>query len=205
MPARIGLFGGSFNPIHFGHLITARSVAEQLGHARIMLIPASVPPHKQHAALAAPEHRLEMARRAVAGDPLFEVSDMELRRAGPSYTFDTVTALRARFGDAATFDWIIGADTLPELITWHRISELVRIVQFVTMVRPGQPPRDLETLRACVGDAAFDGLLAHRLTTPAVEISATDLRGRVARGDSIRYCCPDSVIDYIQAQKLYWT
>lgn len=203
MALRLGLLGGSFNPIHFGHLIPARAIAERLTLDRILLIPANIPPHKQDRALAPAEHRLAMARRAVADDPLFEVCDIELRRDGPSYTFDTVAAVRAAHPDIAALYWIIGGDTLPELTTWYRISELVQQVQFVTAARPGAAGQALEPLRACVGDAAFDALLAHRLETPRIEISATDIRARVTAGRSIRYLTPDAVGEYIATHGLF--
>lgn len=205
MISRVILFGGSFNPVHFGHLIAARSAAEQLDASCVVLIPAAAPPHKNAAALAAAEHRLAMLRLAVEGDPLFEIDDLELRRAGPSYTFDTVTHYRGRLGDAVELCWIIGADSLPELAGWHRIDELVRLARIITVVRPGNATGDLAALQARIGRQAVDALLADRLSTPAIEISASDIRARRAAGRSIRYLTPQAVVEYILRHGLYAT
>ncbi len=205
MTGKVGLYGGSFNPIHFGHLISARSVAEALGLERVVLIPSASPPHKQRAELAPAADRLEMTRIAVAGDPLFEVSDIELLRTGPSYTFDTVMEMRGRLGLGAEIVWIIGADSLPELATWSRIGKLVEAATIVTATRPGweRGRVDLTALRSAVGDAAVERLLAGCLETPAVGISASGIRGRVRAGRSVRYLVPEDVASYIHRVGLY--
>jgi nicotinate-nucleotide adenylyltransferase len=203
MSRRIGLCGGSFNPIHVGHLVAARAAAEALHLDRVVLIPASAPPHKDAAGLVAAAHRLAMTRLAVQGDPLFEVSDLELLRQGPSYTIDTVTDVRARLGPTAELFWIIGGDSLPELATWRRIDELVRAVQIVTTVRPGCPAANLEPLRSQIEPRDFERLLANRIETPAIEISASDIRSRVAAGKSIAYLTPPAVVQYIETHRLY--
>lgn len=206
MSTRLGLFGGSFNPIHLGHLICARAVAERLRLDRIVLIPAAAPPHKPTHALAPAQHRLAMARLAVQGDALFEVSDIELSRPGPSYTFDTVSSLRTARPDVTEWNWIIGADSLAELESWHRIADLAKLTRIVTMVRPGHTRRtaaDLPGLLAKLGPPALEEILALQLPTPAIDISATDIRTRVARRQSIRYLTPDAVVDYIREQAVY--
>ncbi len=203
MTARLGLFGGTFDPIHFGHLIAARSVAEQLPLDRVLLIPSAAPPHKPPAALTAAPHRLEMVRRAVAADPLFEVSDIELRRAGPSYTIDTVSELRLRLGPDARLFWIVGADSLPELAGWSRVRQLVETVEIIVAARPGWDAPDLSALRAAVGDAAVETLLQRCLQTPRIEISASEIRTRLAAGRPVRYLLPDAVADYAIQHRLY--
>lgn len=203
MTSRVILFGGSFNPVHFGHLIAARSAAEQLDASRVVLIPAAAPPHKNAAALAAADHRLAMLRLAAEGDPLFEIDELELCRAGPSYTFDTVTHFRGRLGEAVELCWIIGADSLPELAGWRRIDELVRVARIITVVRPGTVFGELSALTGRIGRPAVDALLADRLDTPAIEISASDIRARLAAGRSIRYLTPQAVVDYILRHGLY--
>lgn len=206
MSIRLGVLGGSFNPIHFGHLIAARAVAEQLGLPTVLLIPAAIPPHKQLAQLASGPHRLAMARLAVEGDPLFEVSDMELSRAGPSYTFDTLNALKSQYGQDSQLLWIIGADTLPELETWYRVVDLVRLAEIITVVRPGTLPQrreQLASLEAKIGVSELDRILRNRLGTPAIDISATDMRHRIAGGLSVRYLTPDAVAHYLAANGLY--
>jgi len=205
MTGKVGLYGGSFNPIHFGHLISARSVAEKLGLEQVVLIPSASPPHKPRAELAPAEDRLAMTRLAVEGDPLFDVSDVELLRNGPSYTFDTVMEMRGRLGMGAEIVWIIGADSLPELATWSRIAKLVAAATIVTVTRPGweRGRVDLAALRAAVGEAEIARLLKNCLETPAVGISASDIRARVRAGRSIRYLLPDAVASYIHRQQLY--
>jgi nicotinate-nucleotide adenylyltransferase len=199
------LFGGSFNPIHFGHLISARSVAEQLGLDKIVLIPSAAPPHKSGQDLAPADDRLAMARLAVEGDPLFEVDDLELRRTGPSYTFDTVMEYRRRVGPLTRLCWLIGADTLPELATWSRVGKLVEAVEIVTATRPGwrQTDADLSALRAVVGQAAVAKLLSNCLTTPEIGISASEIRSRVRAGRSVRYLLPAGVEAYLRERRVY--
>jgi len=203
MSNRIGLFGGSFDPIHFGHLISVRSVAEALQLSRIILIPSARPPHKEGVPITEAEHRMAMARLAVEGDGLFEVSDLELHRAGPSYTLDTVEAFQRRLGDRAELFWIIGADSLPELPTWHRIAELVQRVTIVTAARPGWQRPSVKLLAEAVGDQNARALLSNCCNTPRIDISATDIRARVAAGRPIRYFTAEKVASYIQQQHLY--
>jgi nicotinate-nucleotide adenylyltransferase len=203
MSQRIGLYGGSFDPIHFGHLISARSIAEQLDLARIVLIPSARPPHKRSAALSDPQHRFAMAKLAVAGDPLFEVSDVELHRAGPSYTIDTIAEFRSRLEPEVELLWIIGADSLPELPTWHRIAELVAQVRIVTATRPGWRPPASGVLAAAVGPEMAEALFADCIRTPAIDISSTQIRERVASGRSIRYFTTSEVSSYIDSNRLY--
>ena len=197
------LFGGSFNPIHVGHLIIARAAAEQLGVERTILIPSAAPPHKTGSDLAAPEDRLEMVRLAVAGEPGFEVSDIELRREGPSYTLLTVQAYRQQVGADVPLYWLIGGDTLPELHSWYHIAELVDLCRIVTAVRPGFETPDFSTLFGCLSLAQIQRLRESILSTPRIDISATQIRARVREGKSIRYLVPESVVEYIAQERLY--
>ncbi len=203
MSERIGLYGGSFDPIHFGHLISARSIAEQLGLSRVILIPSARPPHKQGEKVTDPAHRLAMVELAVQGDPTFAVSDIELQRQGPSYTFDTVAQFHERLGPSVALYWIIGADSLPELPGWHRIDELVGSATLVTAARPGSPDVEVSVLAEAVGRDHAEALLANRRRTPEIDISATEIRARVAAGRSIRNLTPEAVVSYIAARRLY--
>ena len=189
-------FGGSFNPIHHAHLVCARAVAEAKGFEQVVLVPSALPPHKlQAAGLASPLHRLEMCRLAVAGDPFFDVSDVELTRDGPSYTVDTAAELRRRGWDHVA--WLIGADMVPILPKWHRPMDLLREVELVVMARPGWTfdwdalPEPYRPLRQQVVEA------------PLMDLSATMLRRRVAAGRSIRFLTPDAVCEYVESHGLY--
>jgi len=203
MAAVVALFGGSFDPIHNGHLIVARSVAEQLGASRLVFIPAATPPHKRHNDLAPAEDRLAMVRLAVAGESGWEVSDCELRRDGPSYTIDTVVEFRERLGAETPIAWVIGADTLPELASWYRVEELVELCRIVTAARPGWERPDVAPLRARLAEAQVRRLAGDILDTPRIDIAATDIRRRVREGRSIRYLVPDAVREYIERRRLY--
>src|SRR3954447_19598971 len=165
-------FGGSFNPIHYGHLRCAEAVAGTAGFDQVLLIPSAHPPHKPDAAdLAAPAQRLAMCRLAVAGNRSIEVSDIELNRAGPSYTLDTARKLRAM--GVLEVNWLIGADMVRILPTWHKAQELLREVNFVIMARPGWE-FDWDTL-----PAEFRELRSHVVDAPLVDVSATEIRRRV--------------------------
>ncbi len=202
---RIGLFGGSFNPIHFGHLIPAQAAAEQLGLDKLIFVPSAVPPHKAAAAgLASAEHRLEMVRRAIADVPLFDVSDIELKRPGPSYTIDTIAAFRGEYGLDVMLHWLIGADSLADLPAWHRAGELVDACRIVTLARPGWTiDAAIARLRDRLSEEQIARLAAGVLSTPLIEISATAIRHRVAAGKSIRFLLPGVVRHYIQQNGLY--
>lgn len=189
-------FGGSFNPIHHGHLIGVRAVAEAAGFDRVVFVPSALPPHKLDAtSLAAPEHRLAMCRLAIAGETAFEVDDLELTRPGPSYTIDTARELRRRGWDEV--HWLIGADMVASLPHWHEPDALLKEVSFVVTRRPGHAlewerlPAQLMPLR----DRAIDG--------PLLAISSTMVRQRVRESRSIRYLTPDAVADYITRNGLY--
>ena len=197
------LFGGTFDPIHHGHLIIGRSVAEQLGVERIILIPAALPPHKQKKFFSAPGDRLEMARRAVAGEPRFEVSDCELARTGPSYTLDTIRHYRQAYGPALPLYWLIGSDSLRELHTWHEAGQLVEECNIVTAARRGFDTVDLAGLAGKLTPGQVENLKKYLLPTPIIEISATEIRQRVARGLPISYLVPPAVAEYINRQQLY--
>lgn len=195
------ILGGSFNPPHHGHLITARAVAERAGFRRVRLMVAGAPPHKPGQEDIAPAaDRVAMCRAAVAGDPSFEVDDRETRRAGPSYTLLTARELQAEpeFAGQAV-PWLIGADLLPGLMTWHEAEQLLagELVRFVVMARPGSPI-DWKGLPPAVA-----GLRGSVIEAPQIDISATEIRRRVKEGRDIRYLVPEAVRDYIHDQGLY--
>lgn len=201
MADRIGLFGGSFNPIHHGHLIIARSLHEQLGLSRTLVLPSRQPPHKEPNALAEPHHRAAMVQLAISGESTMAFDDFDLSREGPCYTIDTIEHFRARFPEASLF-WFIGSDSLMDLPTWRRARELVQSCTMVTAARSGQPfnPAPLEN---AFGLALARDLLRFVLPTPVIDISSTDIRSRVAADRSIRFLVPEPVRDYIDKNRLY--
>jgi nicotinate-nucleotide adenylyltransferase len=193
---RVLCCGGSFNPIHHGHLICARAVAESQGFERIVLIPSARPPHKVISpGFASPEDRLAMCRLAVEGSPLFEVDDIEIRRTGPSYTIDTVRELTARGWPAV--HWMIGADMARFLPQWHEPAALMREAKLVVIARPGWE-FDWESF-----SPEFRGLAQNVANAPLIDISATQIRARVAAGKSIEYLTPPAVAAYIRERGLY--
>ncbi|MBM3217342.1 MAG: nicotinate (nicotinamide) nucleotide adenylyltransferase [Candidatus Rokubacteria bacterium] len=209
--ARTALFGGSFNPIHYGHLLLADEVRERLGLARVVFMPAGIPPHKPAAGMAPGEHRLAMVRLAIAGNPAFEASDLELRRTGPSYTADTVEALGVAPADLYL---VIGSETFLDLLSWHeprRIAARCRLV-VIPRARSAFDPESAaaqKVLREIGADGiarADDGapdagvIVLHATSLP---LSASDIRARVARGASITYRVPPPVADYIARHRLY--
>jgi len=189
-------FGGSFNPIHHAHLICARAVAETMGFEKVVLVPSSQPPHKpKNAAVAPAAHRLAMCRLAVEGDGLFTVDDLELQREGASYTIDTVRELRKqRYPE---INWMIGADMLQILPVWHEPAALLAETRFIIVARPGWQI-DWQTL-----PVPYRALQTRVVIAPLLEISATDIRKRVATGKSIDYLTPQKVVRYIGEVGLY--
>ncbi len=185
---RLGVMGGSFNPIHHGHLIAAERAAEQLKLSQILFVPTALSPLKEGHELAPPKHRLAMVRLAVAGHPVFKASDAEVKRGGTSYTIDTVESLKTR----AEVFVIIGDDTVGTLPKWYRIHELAERVTFAVAGRPGS-----------YEPAPSGPWQLRRIRTALIEISGTEIRQRVRRGTSIRFLVPDAVRAYIRKHGLY--
>ncbi len=197
------LFGGTFDPIHFGHLIVGRSVREQAGASSVVFIPSARPPHKTGLSITAVTHRLEMVRLAIEGEDGFAMDDLETRRAGPSYTLETVRAYRAKLGSEIRLFWLIGADSLPELVTWYHASELLDECEIITACRPGFDELNWEPVQAVFSKSQIARLASGVLSTPRIDISSTDIRQRVAEGKSIQYLVPDTVREYIETDRLY--
>lgn len=197
---RIGLMGGTFNPIHMGHLITAEAVWETFGLDEVLFIPSAHPPHKDEHGMIAPNHRLRMTELAIRGNPHFRISDIELRRQGPSYAVDTVRTLKEIYGDDAELYFITGADAVNDLSTWYHARELLGVCHFIAATRQGAE-LDMERLQAHFGELGKTHI--HRLPTPALEISSTDIRERLLQGRSVRYLVPAVVEEYIGKEGLY--
>lgn len=199
---RIGLFGGSFNPIHAGHLIMAQDAGHAFGLDRIIFIPAAIPPHKLSQTLVTADQRLDMIRLALGDQYAWEVSDEEIRRGGVSYTIDTVRHFRALHPDDELY-FIIGGDTLPELHTWKDIALLLELCKFITMVRPGFEKELLRSAGLKIDQRHFDDLLGRVTTGHVIGISSTEIRMRVAKHEPIRYLVPELVERYISEHGLY--
>ena len=199
MSRRIGILGGTFDPIHMGHLITAEIVRVSAALDEIIFIPAARPPHKENKGEAPAEDRLLMVQCAVEGNPAFSVSDIELRREGPSYTVDTIAALSEQLGDAELF-FITGADAMNDLYHWHEPARLLRSCVFIAAARQGV---ELDESRLAEQFSPEQRSRIRIVPTPHLEISSTVIRARVRAGRSIRDLVPRAVELYIEERGLY--
>ena len=201
--ARVALFGGSFNPIHVGHLMAAEGVAEALGLDEVVFVPAGAPPHKQPDALAAAHHRLRMAELATEDNPRFRVWDYEAAAKTTCFTIDTVRAWKGEHSTEDAPPFIIGSDTLHELTTWKDIDELFAECTFVPVPRPGARLVAPQGLIDRVGNDAVQAAVSRAVRIPLVDVSSSGVRLRASEGRSVRYLVPRSVADYIGKHRLY--
>ncbi|UCE17645.1 MAG: nicotinate-nucleotide adenylyltransferase [Gemmatimonadota bacterium] len=193
---RIGIFGGTFNPPHLGHLIVAEEVRQQCSLHKIVFMPSARPPHKVHSPLIDSQHRFIMTQLAVRDNPNFEISDMEMKRHGKSYTIDTLKEFRNTYGSHADIFFIMGGDSIFEIDTWKKPEELLGLCHVIVTTRPGF---DLTRVNDRFGDRIiFVDVLN-------IDISSTDIRRRVREGRSILYLVPKGVEEYIRDEKLYLT
>lgn len=199
---RVGIMGGSFDPVHLGHLVIAQDAAEHLGLSKVVFIPAAIPPHKQHVQQVDAGHRLNMLNLALEDNAMFCVSDAEIQRGGLSYTVDTIKALRDIHRDADLF-LIVGSDTLVELHTWHRIDEVLQLCSVATVLRPGIDSIDIIEQRIQLPERCKMELMDHVIETHRIGISSTEIRQRIAAGRSICYLVPPEVEAYIYEHGLY--
>jgi nicotinate-nucleotide adenylyltransferase len=208
---RVGLLGGTFDPIHLGHLAAASAAQEAIELATVKFIPSARPPHRPDSPRASEYHRVEMIRRAIAHVAGWEVSDLELRRHGPSYTFDTLASLHHEGLSPTQIFFITGADAFAEIATWYRYPEVLDSAHFVVITRPGV---SLDTVRqrvpALVSRMIAPSQIANSDTTWIVpvesntpNVSSTDIRARAARGESLENFVPHAVSAYIRDNGLY--
>ena len=196
----IGVLGGTFDPIHIGHLIIAGGARVQLGLDEVLFVPAGQPWLKVNNAISPVEHRVQMVRLAIADKPHFKLSTMEIERVGPSYTVDTIAELGGQIGAGDKLFFILGWDNLVRLPQWHEPSRLVKMCQLVAVPRVGYPTPDLDSLESAVPGLSQNTIL---LETPRIDISASTVRDLVAQGLSVHHLVPEPVESYIQQHKLY--
>jgi nicotinate-nucleotide adenylyltransferase len=199
---RLGVFGGTFDPVHLGHLILAEQCREQARLDQVFFIPAASPPHKPAPEITPFGHRVEMLSLALAGQPAFRVNELESERPGPSYTADTLEELHRRQPEAHLF-WLIGADALPDLSCWHQPERIVAAAGLLVVGRPGFDLWPAERLRAALRLPPQAALRLEVAQMPLVDIASRDLRRRAQEGRSLRYLVPRAVECYIQTHRLY--
>lgn len=194
--AKIGVFGGAFDPIHIGHLAAAQEVAEEMQLDRVLFLPALQPPHKDAAGLTSAVIRMGMVREAIGDHPLFEMSDIECRRPPPSFTVDTLRQLAAM--EPATWHLILGADQWGRFGGWREPDQIATLAELVLVTREGERPADIDPGLASGARPPF-----REVPITRIDVSSTLVRRRVREGRSIRYLVPDGVRRIIEAEKLY--
>lgn len=197
MGTRLGVMGGTFDPIHYGHLVTAEEALVQFGLDSVLFVPTGRPWMKEHEVVSPAEDRYLMTVIATASNPLFSVSRMEVDRDGPTYTVDTLRGLKAERGDRTDLFFVTGADAIVEILQWKEPGELFDLAHFIAATRPGY---DLKGLEAYAPDGRSEISV---MNIPALAISSTDIRRRVAEGHPIRYLVPEGVKSYIEKEHLY--
>jgi nicotinate-nucleotide adenylyltransferase len=197
---RVGVFGGTFDPPHYGHLAAAEEAGDRLALARVLFVPTNVPPHKLGEPITPAPLRVHMVELAIADNPRFALSRADVDRPGPSYTADLLAVLRAELGPAATLYFICGMDMLASLPTWHAPERVLAQCHLVAVTRPGSPSVDLAALERALPAARGRVTV---LPAPGLDISGRELRARIAQGRTIRYLVPPAVADFIAAAGLY--
>ena len=197
---KIGVLGGTFDPVHEGHLIVAEEVRVQLNLAEVLFVPAGQPWLKTNCLISPAEHRLQMLRLAIAGKAHFKLSTIEIERSGSSYTVETIAVLRGQLGDEDELFFILGCDSLAALPEWREPSRLIKMCHLVVAPRPGYPPPDLKAMEVLI-----PGISQWLVTMdkPEIDISASAIRDRVTQELSIHHLVPESVEEYIRQHKLY--
>ena len=197
---KIGILGGTFDPIQLAHLAVAEKARARLDLADIIFVPAGQPWLKANSPISTAEHRIQMVRLAIADKPYFKLSTVEIDRAGPSYSVDTVTELQGQLGAEEELFFILGWDSLAEIPLWREPSRLIKMCRLVAVPRPGYSAPDLKKLEADIPGLSQRVILMDK---PEMDISATEIRNRVARGLSISHLVPEPVERYIKQHRLY--
>lgn len=196
---KIGIMGGTFNPIHMGHLIIAELARETFELEEVIFVPDKNPPHKQEQVIEA-SHRYKMTELAIANNKYFTISDVELKRSGYSYTIDTILHFKKQFGENTEFYFICGTDSIQDLPNWKYIDKLLTICHFIGATRP-DGSETIENIIKYFGKIGEEKI--HLFVIPKLEISATDLRNRLYHNKSVRYIVPEKVRKYIADHKIY--
>jgi nicotinate-nucleotide adenylyltransferase len=197
---RVAVFGGTFDPVHLGHLLMAEQAREQAALDLVWFMPAASPPHKQERLITPFAQRVEMLALAVAGQAAFHVNELEGSRAGPSYTVDTLTELCRRYPET-DFHWLIGSDCLQDLPGWRQPARIMQLAGLLVAPRPGWPLKSRQELLSALGLAT--DIRFQPVDVPLIDLSSRDLRRRAAQGRSLRFMVPRAVECYIQEKKLY--
>lgn len=187
---KIGIFGGTFNPIHIGHLAMAEAIRETIGLKKVIFVPSYMPPHKSSRKLTAAALRFQMVKSAIKDNVFFGLSDSEIKRQGKSYSVDTLRYFRKTYGRSTGLYFIIGADSLPELKKWREVKNIFKLARIVVVNRPGYSLKNLPS-----------GAVSINL--PGIDVSSSQIRRLIGRGSSIRYLVPQAVCKIIQRHKLY--
>lgn len=200
---RIAIMGGTFDPIHFGHLVAAEAARDSFELDRVFFVPSGNPPHKKNYRVTDAKHRYLMTNLAIAANPYFEVSPIEIERPGYSYAIDTVTEFYNNYKDQADLYFITGADAILEILTWKNVERLTELCYFIAATRPGT---QLDELHRFIKELPVNiGGKIHIMEVPALAISSTDIRRRVANHRTIKYLLPEAVEQYIVKNGLYQT
>jgi nicotinate-nucleotide adenylyltransferase len=199
---RLGVFGGSFDPVHYGHLLLAETCREQCGLDEVWFVPADVPPHKRGRELSPGAARVEMLQLAIGGHDQFCVCDLELKRGGVSYTVETLAEIHGRQPEATLF-LLMGADTLEDLPNWIQPDRICQLAIPLAVRRVGSPEPSFDPLASIVDSARLAEIQRHQAEMPVIGLSSSEIRQRVSRGSSIRFQTPRAVEKYIETKGLY--
>ena len=200
-PERVGILGGTFDPVHLGHLIIAEEIREKMNLDRVVFIPSGKPPHKTALCISNAEHRLAMVQKAVEGNPFFEASDMEIKRPGYTYTVDTLQQLKDYYGESVRLYFIIGADVVHDLMTWKDYRKVFTLCEFIAVMRPGFEREAFDRTVELLAEQ-FRAVI-HPAEVPQIGISSTAIRERCRGGKSVKYLVPEKIEEYIRENGLY--
>ncbi len=198
---RIGITGGTFDPIHHGHLIIAEDIREKFNLNKVVFIPSGSPPHKDNNRVTSSEHRLNMVKRAISDNPFFEASTIEIDRGGYTYTVDTLQQLRSLYDENTKLYFIVGADVIMDLLTWRDYVRVFTLCEFIAAFRPGYNREGFENQIEMLREKF--GAVIHPVETPLVDVSSTQIRQRISSNKSIKYLVPETVERYIIDNGLY--